>query len=219
MKRPADDLDAFVLVGLGSAIAQAGRVEDVDGLVRHARARHVRRDRLPLLGGLANLLGELALGGLERRLAFLVEAARGDLQEVRVVERLARLADEVQVRVVVDDDARRALVAHDLALDLVAVGEAEAVDRERHDLAFVDRAAPDALEAAVLCAHDRDPYPESSSSNAKVMSSMPCSEAWVTRSSDSWLRSVPLARFVHSRPAATNAFASDAPPVLIRFGV
>jgi hypothetical protein len=73
----------------------------VDELVGHPRARHVRRDRLPLLGRLADLLGELALGGLERRLALLVEAARGDLEEVRVVERLARLADEVEVRVVV----------------------------------------------------------------------------------------------------------------------
>jgi hypothetical protein len=46
-----------------------------------------------VLGGLADLLGELALAGLERRLA-LVELARRDLEHVRIADRRARLAHE-----------------------------------------------------------------------------------------------------------------------------
>ena len=55
--------------------------------------------------------------------------------------------------VVVGDGGRGALVVHDLALDLLPVGEAEALDRERDDPALVDRAAPHGLEAAVGGAH------------------------------------------------------------------
>ena len=88
------------------AIAQPGRVEDVDDLVGHARARHVARDLLPPRRGLADLLGQLALRGLERRLALLVEPPGRDLEEVGVADRLARLAHEPEVRVVVGDDRR-----------------------------------------------------------------------------------------------------------------
>ena len=65
------------------------------------------------MGGLlADLLGELAAGGLERVLAFDVELAGGDLEQVGHADRLARLADEPQLVVVVeDDDADRARVA------------------------------------------------------------------------------------------------------------
>src|SRR5215218_7525316 len=164
-ERPAHDLDALVLLGVGVAVAQAGGMEDVDELVGHAGARDVGGDPLPPHGRLADLLCELALGGLQRRLALLVEAAGGDLEEVGIVDGLARLADEVEVRVVVGNDAGGALVADDLALDLVAVGVAEAIEDERHDLALVDGAAPDVLEAAVVGAHGRRPYPESSSSS------------------------------------------------------
>src|SRR4051794_248095 len=218
VERPADDLDALVLVGVRRAVRQAGRVEDVDDLVGHPRARDVAQHGLPALRRLADLLGQLALGGLQRRLALLVQAPGRDLEEVRVADRLARLAHEVQVRVVVGEDRGGAAVAHGLALHLVAVGVAVALDAQRDDLALVDGVAADVLEAAVLGAHGAPAYPESSSSNANVTSSMPWSAAWGIRSVGSWLRSVPLARFVQSMPPATSAFASDAPPVVMRVG-
>ena len=51
--------------------------------------------------------------------------------------------------------------------------------------------------------------------SAIATSSMPSSASTLTRSSGSWLRSVPLARFMHGNPAALNALASDPPPVTI----
>ena len=130
-QRPADDLDALVLVGLRRTVVvgQAGGVEDVHDLVEHADAGGEARDRLPASSARsADLLGQLAARRVQRRLALLVEAARRDLQEVGVADRLARLADEPDVLVVVGDGRRRALVVDDLALDLVAVGVAEALD-------------------------------------------------------------------------------------------
>jgi flagellar basal body-associated protein FliL len=218
-QRPLDDLDALVLVGVRALLAEAGGVEDLDDLVGHPGRRDVAADRLPAGRRLADLLGQLPFGRLERRLALLVQPAGRDLQEVGVADRLARLAHQVQVGVVMAHHRDRALVAHDLALDDVAVGVAEALARDAEDLAVEDRALLDGLELAVGCRHRPQPYPDSSSSNANVTSSMPCSEAWLTRSVGSWLRSVPLARFVHARPIAANAFASEPPPVWMRRGV
>src|SRR5262245_269701 len=132
-QRPADELDALVALGLGVGVAEPGRVEEVDDLVHDADRRDVVPDRLPRGRGLPDLLCQLAPGSLDRGLALDVEAPGGDLQEVGVADRLAGLADEIQVGVVVDEHADRALVAHDLALDLLAVGEAEAFDAQGHD--------------------------------------------------------------------------------------
>ena len=104
---------------------------------------------------LADLLGQLALRGLQRRLALHVEPARRDLEEVGIVGDLARLAHEEEVGAVVGDDADGALVADDLALDLLAVGVAVALDAQRDDAALVDGAAPEGLEAAVGGGHRR----------------------------------------------------------------
>jgi hypothetical protein len=45
------------------------------------------------------------------------------------------------------------------------------------------------------------------------------SAATLTRSSGSWLRSVPLARQMACRPAASKALASEPPPLSISRGV
>ena len=55
----------------------------------------------------ADLLGQLALRGLQRLLAVDVQAPGRDLQQVRLADRLARLAHEPHVLVVVGDDRRR----------------------------------------------------------------------------------------------------------------
>src|SRR5919197_2122550 len=148
-QRPADDLDALVVLGLGVLVAQAGRQEDVHGFVHHADRRDGLGDRLPVLGRLADLLGQLALGRIERRLALDVEAAGGALGEIGIVDDLARLAHEEEVRAVVRDHADRPLVANDLALDLLAVGIAVALDVDADDPALVDGAASEVLEAAI----------------------------------------------------------------------
>ena len=81
-------------------------------------------------------------------------------------------------------------------LDLEALQRAGGV-AGRHD-----DAAPQAQHRAAA-----------SSTRARVTSSMPSRAATLTRSPGSWLRSVPLARFTHSKPAALNALASEPPPV------
>src|SRR5829696_2168387 len=83
---------------------------------------------LPRARALADLFGEFALGGVERTLALLVELAGRQLQKGGLVHRLARLPHEVGPLAVVGDDPDRAGVLHDLALGLLAVVVAEAVD-------------------------------------------------------------------------------------------
>ena len=75
-----------------------------------------------------------------------------------------------------------------------------------------------APSSAPAAASGRDPS-ASSSSSAKVTSSMPSRATWLTRSADSWLRSVPLARLMQCRPLASNALASEPPPLRMRRGV
>src|SRR5436190_5762966 len=138
VERPAHDLDALVLVRLGVLVVQGGREIEVDLLVEDPHARPERAERLPVLGALADLLGELAPAGLQRRLARLVELARRDLEHVGVVDRLARLPDEPEVLVVVADDPDCARVADDVALDLLAVGVAIAVVLDPDEVPLVD---------------------------------------------------------------------------------
>jgi hypothetical protein len=128
-------------------------VEEVDELVEDADARGECRDRLPVVGREPDLLGELALRGLQRTLALVVEDAGRDLEEVRVADGDPRLADEVEVLVVVDDGRRRAGVVDHFALDLLAVRVAEALEGELDDAALVDGLAPQGLETAVARGH------------------------------------------------------------------
>jgi hypothetical protein len=87
--------------------------------------------------GLADLLAQLALGGLQRRLALDVELAGRQLER-EAQDRLARLAHEPDALVVVGDDRRRVLAADDLALDLLAVVMAKALDGDGEGLAVED---------------------------------------------------------------------------------
>ena len=101
------------------------------------------------VGRLADLLGQLALGGLQRLLALLVELAGRDLQQVRR-RRSPRAAGAraTAARRRGATIADRARVADDLALDLLAVLVAEALLADGEDLALVASSrALDALEA------------------------------------------------------------------------
>ncbi len=86
---------------------------------------------LPLRRGLADLLDQLALGGLQRLLALDVELAGRELEQVGHADRLARLAHEPDRLAVVGDDADRALVADDLARRLLPVLVAERLAADR----------------------------------------------------------------------------------------
>src|SRR5439155_5101397 len=108
---------------------------------------------LPGLGPAADLLGKLAPAGVERRLALLVELAGRDLEHVRVVGRLARLADQPDVALVDGHHADGAGVADDLAGDLLAVGIAIALAVDGHDRALEDPFGRQPLEIAL--AHER----------------------------------------------------------------
>ena len=88
---------------------------------------------------------ELALRAVEARLALDVELSRRHLEQLRVVHRLARLADEPDDAVAVRDDPDRAGMRDDLALRLLAVGVAEGVGAHVDDLALVHRLALDPL--------------------------------------------------------------------------
>ncbi len=136
--------------GCGGDLAQPGRVEEVHDLVHDPDARDVVEDRLPVRGGLADLLGELAPRGIQRRLTGNVELAGGDLEHVGVRDRLARLAHEPDVQVVMRDDSHSPGVMDDLALDLLAVGVAVAVARHVHDVPLPDGLAREELEPPVL---------------------------------------------------------------------
>ena len=86
------DVDALVLVRLGLGVRQPGGEVDVALLVGEAGRGVEGVQVLPVLGRLADLLGELPLGGLQRLLALDVELAGGQLEQVGRADRLARLA-------------------------------------------------------------------------------------------------------------------------------
>src|SRR4051812_8488551 len=69
-ERAGLDVDALVLVRLRLGVGQPRREVDVALLVGEPGRGVERRQVLPLVRGLADLLGELALGGLERLLAL-----------------------------------------------------------------------------------------------------------------------------------------------------
>src|SRR3954467_14688745 len=204
------DVDALVLVRLGLRVREVRGEVDVALLIREARRGVEGGEVLPLRPGLADLLRELALGGVERRLALDVELARRQLEQVGGADGLARLAHEGDEIAVAGRGAGRALVPHDLARDLLAVLVAERLRADRDELALVPGLPAGGLEARAHAA--------ASSSKAKATSSMPSSAATETRSVGSWLRSVPLARLTHGSPAASSALASEPPPVTIRRG-
>src|SRR5215218_10937837 len=69
-QRAGLDVDALVLVSLGRRVREIRGEVDVALLVREAGRGVEGGEVLPLRGGLADLLRELALGGVERRLAL-----------------------------------------------------------------------------------------------------------------------------------------------------
>src|SRR4051812_5918412 len=208
------DIDAFVLLDLGPLVdvGDAGGEEQVDDLVGEARGRVEGAEGVPVPSPLADLLGELTAPGLERVFAFDVELAGGDLQQVGHSDRLARLADEPQPLVVVeDDDADRAGVGDQLTLADLTILVAERVPPDGDELALEQGLGLEALEVG---AHAT----AASSRRVNATSSIESSAATDTRSVGSWLCSVPLATLTVGMPAASNTFASEAPPVAIRFG-
>ena len=115
------------------------------------------RQVLPGAGALADLLGELALGRVERALPLLVELAGRQLEQRLLVHGLARLADQVERLAVVRHDADGARMLDDLALGLLAVVVAEAVHADPADPALPDDLAADALHrsTSAICAATR----------------------------------------------------------------
>jgi len=73
-----------------------------------AGARVDLRQLGPVGGGELRLLGELAARALELGLALVVERARRDLQQRVLLDRLARLGDEIDELVIVGEDRDRA---------------------------------------------------------------------------------------------------------------
>src|SRR6476646_2043964 len=108
MQRLLDDLDPLVLAALSGLREQPGRTEQVDALVGEPRARVVVERLLPALGAQPHLLRQLAPRRLKRLLAVDVEPARGQLEQPRLADRLARLAHEPDLLLVVRDDRDRA---------------------------------------------------------------------------------------------------------------
>ena len=142
---------------------------------------------------------------MRARRAEAVEAAREvDVDDVRAARAEAELD-----RLDVDDD---------LVADLGRTDEPDVGDRRAPLVAGLDgQALLDGIRRA-RDEHRGAPQPEHASSSANVTSSMPSSAATATRSSGSWLRSVPLARFVTCSPALMKALASEPPPVDRRWG-
>src|SRR5215204_2942702 len=204
-ERLRHDLDALVVRGLRALVAEPRGQEQVALLVGEAGRQEHTHERLPVRGRLADLLGELALRRLEHALALLVQLAGRQLEQRGLLNRLARLANEVDPLAVVGHDGHRAGMLHDLPLGFLAVVEPEAVHTHPRDAPVERNPTAEPLEG-----HQRAPAPRTS---ASVTSSICSSASTVTDSSGSWFRSVPLARLTTGRPAATRAFASLAPPV------
>src|SRR5437588_7926682 len=145
-QRPRDDLDPLVLLAFGARLVKARGVEEVNALVGEAGAGIEADDRLPALRSQPHLLSELPLRGLERTLAVHVETSGGDLEQFGL-HRLAWLAHEPHVLLVVGDDADGATVPDDLACDLLPVDVAEALDAHLHEPSAVDGLRAEPLHA------------------------------------------------------------------------
>ena len=172
VQRPAHDLDALVGLGLQAVVAQAGGLEQVEALVGEAGRGEELVHRLPVVGGLADLLGQLALRGLQRLLARLVELARRDLEQVGQPGGLARLAHEPDHLVVVGDDPHRAGVAHDLARLLGAVRVPKGLAPDREDPPLVDLVGAGALEARAHATSSPSSTPPASADVKNASSSL-----------------------------------------------
>src|SRR5205814_9778341 len=112
------DLDALVLLRLQGVVRQLSRQVGMDLLVGEARARVEAGQMLPTGRGLADLLAELAPGGLEDVGA--VELSGGELEEALLADRLPGLAHEPDPLTVEGEHHRRARMLHDLAPDDLA---------------------------------------------------------------------------------------------------
>src|SRR5215204_6278446 len=75
-----DDLDPLAVRGLARHVVELGGEEEPDALIGEAGARVEALQLAPVARGLADLLGELALGALQGRLALDVELAGWELQ-------------------------------------------------------------------------------------------------------------------------------------------
>src|SRR3954452_17965027 len=126
-ERESPDLDPLALVALDVDLVDVGGQVEVDLLAREPGRRVATREVLPGARREPDLLAELALRRLERRLALLVELARRELEQCLLVDRLARLRDEEEVLAVVRHDRHRPGVNGDLARRLLAVVVREAV--------------------------------------------------------------------------------------------
>src|SRR5206468_2530863 len=105
-------------------------------LVAEAGTREEGGDLSPGARPLADLLLELALGGVERRLPLDIKFSRRDLERSALADRLPRLTGEPHVLAVHGQDADGSRVPHLLARDLLAVGMAKALNAHRDDLAL-----------------------------------------------------------------------------------
>src|SRR6187200_1076732 len=88
VERARLDRDPLVLDLVARRVGQARGEVDVALLVGEAGRGEERRQVLPAIGRLPDLLGELAAAALERALPRLVELAGGQLEQVVVAGRL-----------------------------------------------------------------------------------------------------------------------------------
>src|SRR5919108_2211811 len=226
LERELDDLDPLAAsITTGRAVARP-RInrhvielrgeEEPDALVGEAWARVEALQLPPVARGLADLLGELTLGALQRRLPLEVELARRELEQGRILDRLARLLDHVEGAAVVRDHADGARMDDDLPGRPAAVRVLEGVHADRGDRPPVDELPADQAQALIghwsapLDRASACPAISSASSHTASISTMAAS---VTSSCGVWFASVPLASSTASYPEATSAFASLPPPV------
>src|SRR4051794_7456494 len=148
-ERDLDDLNPLLRGLLPGHVIELGGQEEPDALIGEAGARIEAIQLAPVAGGLADLLRELALSTFERRLALHIQLAGRQLQQGRLLDRLARLLDHEEGAAVVRDHADGSGMDDDLPGRPAAVGVLKGLHPHGRDRPSMDELPTDLREARV----------------------------------------------------------------------
>src|SRR5262249_52663823 len=163
-----DDLDSLFRRRLTRHLVQLGGEEQPDPLIGEAGARVELLQLTPVAGGFADLLRQLPLRTLQRRLSLNVELAGRELVPSRVLDRFTRLLDPVPGPSLESDHADRAGVHDNWSGRPAPDGVVKGLHPHRRDRPAVDELGADLPKA--LLAHAAAPAPANAASSSPAAS-------------------------------------------------